>query len=423
MRRIAIAPFFLMIAGLSPASAEAPGELLRRELDAGRAAAAITQLQPLADASPDARMALGFAQFVRATERLTEGLFRFGLKTPQNRSLPIVRLPIPTNPQPDPVDYTKLRTLYQNFLDDLSIARASLAAFAASSGSDQSKLVLDLNAIRMSIASDVARPATLELRELAATFTARRQPAPANGTQAPVESWEVAFDRADALWIAGYSHILSALFEFVLAHDWQQTFDATGALFFAGAPPNKNLASSDPMATTNVKGVGFADKFALLHLIQWPAGDKTRMNRVRQHLKSAIALSRETWKAVLAETDDDREWLPSPTQAMRAIPSLPISDEMVTRWLAALDDFDALLDGQKLLSHWRFSNKGIDLRMFFEEPQPFDLVLWATGHGAIPFLKDGPTLPGANLAALERSLWRAVPWLRVLDPLKRRFGM
>ena len=422
MRWIAIAPFVLMIAGFHPASAEAPSELLRRELDAARAAAAITQLKPLADASPDARMALGFAEFVRATERLTEGLFRFGLKTPQNRFLPIVRLPIPTNPQPEPVDYTKLRTLYQNFLDDLSIARATLAAFAGSSGSDQSKLVLDLNAIRMSIASDVARPTTLELREITAAFNARRQPAPAIGTQAPVESWEVAFDRADALWIAGYSHILSALFEFVMAHDWQQTFDATSASFFAGAPPNKNLASPDPRGIMSAMGARFADQFALLHLIQWPAGDKARMSRVRQHLKSAIALSRETWKAVLAETDDDREWLPSPRQESRAIPSLPISDEMLTGWLAALDDFDALLDGEKLLSHWRF-NKGIDLRMFFEEPQPFDLVLWATGHGALPFLKDGPTLSGANLTALERSLWRALPWLRVLDPLKRRFGI
>src|SRR5438105_320794 len=27
-------------------------------------------------------------------------------------------------------------------------------------------------------------------------------------------------------------------------------------------------------------------------------------------------------------------------------------------------------------------------------PQPFDLVLWVAGHGAMPFLRDGPMLPG-----------------------------
>src|SRR5688572_26330796 len=207
MHRIAIATI-LLVASLNPASAETPDELLRRELTAGRANVAIAQLKPLADASPDARMALGFAEFVRATERLAEGLFRFGLKTPRNPFLPIVRLPIPTNPQPAPVDYAKLRTLYQNFLDDLSIARATLNAFAASSGSEQSKLVLDLNAIRMSVASDVARPVSLGLRDVAAALNARRQPAAAIGPQGPVESWEVTFDRADALWLAGYSHIV-----------------------------------------------------------------------------------------------------------------------------------------------------------------------------------------------------------------------
>jgi hypothetical protein len=394
MRWIAIVTI-LLIAGLNPASAEEPSELLRRELNAGRATAAIAQLKPLADASPDARMALGFAEFVRATERLAEGLYRFGMKTPQNPFLPIVRLSIPANPRPEAVDYTKLRAVYQNILDDLSVARATLNAFATSSGSDQSKLVLDLNAIRLTVAPDVALPIALELRKIVATpFNARRPPAPAIETPGSVESWEVAFDRADALWLAGYSHILSALFEFVMSHDWQQTFDATGALFFAGAAPNKNFAQPDPMAMRNAAGDGgVADQIALLHLIQWPAGDKARMSRVRQHLKSAIALSRETWKELSAETDDDREWLPSPKQHSRAVPTLPISDEMVTGWLAALDDFDAVLDGQKLLGHWRF-NKGIDLRMFFEEPQPFDLVLWVTGHGAIPFLKEGPTLSG-----------------------------
>jgi hypothetical protein len=392
MRWIAVITI-LLIASLSPASAEAPGELLRRELVAGRATTAIAQLKPLADANPEARMALGFAEFVRATERLAAGLYRFGVKTPQNPFLPIIRLPIPANPQAEPVDYAKLRALYQEALEDLSFARTTLKAFAATSGSEQSKVVLDVNAIRLNVAAAAARPVTIELREIIATLNARRPPVPAIGPQGAVESWEVAFDRADALWLAGYSHVLSALFEFVMAHDWQQTFEATGALFFAGAPPNKNFASPDPLAIMHAVGDGFADQIALLHLIQWPAGDKARMSRVRQHLKSAIALSRETWKAVLAETDDDREWLPSPRQQSRAVPSLPISDEMVTGWLAALDDFDALLDGQKLLAHWRF-NKGIDVRMFFEEPQPFDLVLWATGHGVMPFLKDGPMLSG-----------------------------
>ena len=35
------------------------------------------------------------------------------------------------------------------------------------------------------------------------------------------------------------------------------------------------------------------------------------------------------------------------------------------------------------------------MKMFFEDPKPFDLVLTITGHGLAPFLKDGPVLDGA----------------------------
>jgi hypothetical protein len=385
MRWIAIATI-LLIACPNPASAETPGELLRRELKAGRSVAAIAQLKPLANANPDAQMALGFAEFVRAVEQLAEGLFRFGLKTPENPFVPVLRLPIPTNLQPEPVDYPKLRSLYQKFLDDLAIARTTLTAFAASPGADQSKIVLDVSAIRLNI----GQPIMLELRGVFLALNPPRRPGP----QDAFDSWEVAFDRADALWLAGYSHVVSALFEFVMAHDWQRTFDATGPLFFTGASANKEFAPPDSLRIMSGSADGFADQIALLHLIQWPAGDKARMSRARQHLKSVVALSRETWKAVLAETDDDREWLPSPSQQSRAVPSLPVTNAMVTGWLEALDDFDAVLDGRQLIGHWRF-NRGIDLRMFFEEPKPFDLVLLVTGHGVVPFLKDGPVLTGS----------------------------
>ena len=34
--------------------------------------------------------------------------------------------------------------------------------------------------------------------------------------------------------------------------------------------------------------------------------------------------------------------------------------------------------------------RGFDLKMFFEEPQPFDLVMLLTGAGAVPYLREGP---------------------------------
>ena len=57
--------------------------------------------------------------------------------------------------------------------------------------------------------------------------------------------------------------------------------------------------------------------------------------------------------------------------------------------MAALDEFDAILDGRQLVPHWRFT-RGIDAKKFFDEPQTFDLVMLLTGAGAVPYLQDGP---------------------------------
>jgi hypothetical protein len=410
----------------APCQAATPGELLRTELEAGRAAAAVTALKPLAANSDEARLALGFAQFAGAVETLMQGLHRHGFQTPQNSFVPIMRLPVPQNFDPKPIDYATLRAIYQTFLDDLATTRKTLAQVK----STNSKIVLDLSAIHLAVPAAAERmksgpvdAATKEkmrqhMRRMAsqlgggqsderidrhvAEWASRMESGEFKlDTGLPLASviqsvsrgasgkWEVAFDRSDALWLQGYTHMLAATVEFVMAHDWSQTFDATGNLFFTGAKaPAGQATQTDPVLA---QADGIVDQIAFLHLIHWPAGDLVRMMRVREHLKSAVALSRETWKAILAETDDDREWLPSPKQVNRAVPTMPITEEMVTTWLAVLDDVDALLDGRKLLAHWRYK-QGVDMRMVFEQPQPFDLVLWATGHGAKPFLKDGPTV-------------------------------
>ena len=38
------------------------------------------------------------------------------------------------------------------------------------------------------------------------------------------------------------------------------------------------------------------------------------MKSALAHLEAMIALSRESWKFILAEPDDDHEWVPNPKQ-------------------------------------------------------------------------------------------------------------
>jgi len=115
------------------------------------------------------------------------------------------------------------------------------------------------------------------------------------------------------------------------------------------------------------------------------------MVKVRDHLKTVIATSRESWRRILAETDDKLEWIPAPNQSLASGERRPaqVTAETVQGWLQFLDTFEAVLDGELLLPHWRLK-QGFNLRRVFEEPRLFDIVLWLQGSAAVPYIEDGP---------------------------------
>ena len=86
-----------------------------------------------------------------------------------------------------------------------------------------------------------------------------------------------------------------------------------------------------------------------------------------------------------------------------------VDEKRIAGWRAVLDEADAILDGKKLVPHWRLK-KGINLRRVFEDPQPFDLVLWITGPAALPYLEDGPTTSTDD-------------WARITDSFGGGFGI
>ncbi len=103
-----------------------------------------------------------------------------------------------------------------------------------------------------------------------------------------------------------------------------------------------------------------------------------------------IALSRESWKFILAETDDDHEWVPSPKQHT-VMPGGAVTVAMVKGWMDFLDEAQAILKGEKLIPFWRRrDDRGVNLRRVFTEPRMFDLVLWVHGTAAAPYLEKGP---------------------------------
>lgn len=189
-----------------------PLALAVSHLEAGTLADGEAALAGFAESDPDnadARLGLGVIRFMRAIKNLSQGLYTYGLKPPASFMVPALRLPVPPNPDPEPITYQDFRALIQAYVDDLALAEETLA------GVDDAdvKLVLDLAEMRYDGDGDGAV-------EDGARFLNVIQRVSGTKPQQMPASLTFAFDAGDAYWLRGYCHALMAVGEFFLAHDW-----------------------------------------------------------------------------------------------------------------------------------------------------------------------------------------------------------
>jgi hypothetical protein len=392
---------FLLAAALPAAADEAAAELAVRHLEAGTLAAGDAELSGILDKDPgndEARIGLGTIRFIRAVEHLSQGLYRYGLEPPRSFLIPVVRLPVPENPNPQTVTFQDFRDLIETFVSDLGSAEATLALVK----SDKVRFVLDLDKVHYDVRGDGVIGDDGRLTSVLERVTGMaRSVMPA--------SLEFKFDKGDALWLEGYCNVLMAFGDFFLAYDWHESFDSTFFHFFPKmrSPFRDALAPVDPNDWVGTEGGPIADLISFVH-IRWPLLDPRRMHDARDHLKKVIALSRASWDAIEAETGNDREWIPNERQTS-PFKSVIVDEKRIKAWRAVLDEADAILDGKKLVPHWRL-RQGINVRRIFDEPQPFDLVLWITGPAALPYLEDGPMTTSDE-------------WNRITDSFGGSFGV
>jgi hypothetical protein len=113
------------------------------------------------------------------------------------------------------------------------------------------------------------------------------------------------------------------------------------------------------------------------------------MLSARLQLLQVISLSRRSWQDIVAETDNDHEWIPNPNQN-GTLSQIKITPEMLLTWAKFLDESEAMLQGQKLAPFWRDAGgRGVNLEKVFTQPTDFDLILWAQGSAAAPYLEYG----------------------------------
>ena len=218
--------------------------------------------------------------------------------------------------------------------------------------------------------------------------------------QSDAKTFLICFDYGNVLWLRGYCHLLMAIGEVVLAYDEQNLFELAGNLLFANP-----VSSQPPLVKDPEQLHGPPDNAlvaALKHLVNFKLEEPERMVRAMKHLRATLDLSRQSWKAILAETDDDYEWIPNPKQR-GAIPNLIVTQLMVDAWLKSLDEAGAILAGTKLAPRLAAGqpgdDSGVNVGQIFTKPPPtFDLILWLQGAGVVPFVEKG-TLS-------DRKVWR-----------------
>jgi hypothetical protein len=284
----------------------------------------------------NARFALGIVQTLRAGEGLIQSLYRFGLKPRWATQLPIVRLPVSENPAPQELTNEDFRKIVQQLLDDLASVEKTLAPIESS----DPKVELAIGACRLDFNGDGRTEDYESLASVLSNVTNQQIPADA------ASRFVVALDRGDVHWLRGYCHVLSALCEMFLAHDTTKLHDYTAQLFFPAAKTRVPLLAEEHPEWWRDS---FLDAIAFIHLLQFPVKEPERLKAAHAHLLAVVDQSRASWDAILAETDDDREWIPNPTQKKAAIPGAEISSEMIAAWRTVLDELAAVLEGEKLI--------------------------------------------------------------------------
>ena len=389
-----LAPIFalatcLTVAASLPARADATVDAFQKDFSAGAYGETVGSLKDLVAAGEaKAKAGAGALAFVGAMEHLGQSFYRYGMRLPEAREMammgPMMRLPIPANPTPEKLTYADFRKVLETFVADLDRAEANMAAL----GDAEVKLPVDFTSIRLDFNSNGKQDAGETLGEVMQAVAMQ------TGTTQMPPAFKVNFDAADIYWLRAYSRLISSMAQFLLAHDFEKSFNASALLFFPGAGDGTaELLEKNRSQRPYVSGE-IGDVIAMLHLASWPVIDEAKREDVRQRLLAVTDLAPKTWAAARKETDDDLEWLPNPKQK-QGITGTQLTDAEIDGWLAVMAELNAIFEGKKLLPHWRF-DKGMNLKRWFAEEKTYDLVLLVTGTSAVKYLEDGPVSDQAN---------------------------
>jgi len=307
-------------------------------------------------------------------EDFHQTLYRYGARAQSNMLRINIITPTGQNPKPEQVSYKAIRTELETFHDQLH----KIEALLAKADDQEFNLPLDLTQFRIDANNDGIysdNETNIALLLNFAETPAAKVPEEFNAV--------IHFDRSDLLWLRGYIQITLGLTDLLLAHDFEKPFDLFSNTIFPR--PNNNY---NELLHTDRDWESAANIIAAVHK--------------HQHFLNMAKESRIMMKSIMLETDNNREWVPSPKQD--SVTGIKITEEMANEWENVLLEIEAVLKGETLIPHWRVDakNKGINIKRVFHEAKHTDLILWATGHAATPYVEEGKITPIATWRRLNR---------------------
>jgi len=343
-----------------------------------------------------ARFGLGLLQSLRALEHLMQDLFRFGFRdlSTSGARLPIVQLPVPVNPNPQRLSYVQARKIVQNLVDDLSQAEVTLSGIS----DPDVKLPIHFGLIHLDLNGDGQIGQDEELWQVYSRISGGRQI-----KEKQAQKFLICFDRGDVHWLRGYCHLIMAMSEIYLAYDSKESFECNAHLFFRKVDsPYRFLSEGKHVHNIGRDDMDIVDVISLIHLIRWQVEKPEKMELALHHLEAMVEQSKQSWKWILSETDDDHEWLPNPKQS-GVIPGMEVRPEMISAWQDLMEETGKLLAGHVLIPFWRGDGRtGVNMRNVFLHPRPLDLVLWIQGPAAAPYLESGSLSKPETWTRLQR---------------------
>lgn len=335
------------------------------------------------------RFALGVTQFLQTIERFSQDVRYYGLRgtSADGIPLPFIRIRLKPNPHPHPISYEQFRRIFERLQTGFAEADSTLAMIT----DENVQLRLHFGMIRLDLNGD-GEPTDQEmLWQIYKNITRN-----AMIGEKEAQDFSIKFDRGDVHWLRGYCNLLGSLCQMFLAYDSKEFFESAGHIVFAKVvTPYDYLSHGKKVHRIGGEDIDVADFIAAIHNIRWELKEPHRLELALHNLENVVEQSKISWRFIMAETDDDREWLPNPNQT-GVIPGVRVTEEMVTTWGEMMEQSNRILKGELLIPFWRGEpgEYGVNLRKVFLEPRKFDLVLWVQGTAAKPYLEKGKLAKG-----------------------------